>query len=423
MLSSGFHKFWWSVLAGLLLIGAILIGKTVLAKPAIISADAAVNLALSYGNSNIYLEWDNRPSGIFGKVMKYGEAVQYKTTQPIPPQENIARMSDVPVWLILLQGNFVEHIPAAPGSPGIPEKEIHHNQIALIIDGVSGEIIETFWVSPQEALSMISLPALTPPSGTRAPRRLRKAPFIRRSPCRPPDRPVRHHRTDLKEVTMRFLKLLTLLMIFIMTGCQVQSVLETPTRLPAPQTQTAPAPSETPILRTLSPTPIPSSPTPSSTPLPVLTATSIAMPSSTALPPCTPVRAVWHPPRGDSRNPPRPPLCITPIVQESSLAGFEWSPDSRWLPLINFKTQTLQFYDALQSVHLRFSCSHPDYTPDRYLAWLSDGRVVVQAADQVLAGRPCETFTPASANEILTLDHTDPSFSPDGMYQVVFQEA
>ena len=39
MLSSGFHKFWWSVLAGLLLIGAILIGKTVLAKPAIITAE------------------------------------------------------------------------------------------------------------------------------------------------------------------------------------------------------------------------------------------------------------------------------------------------------------------------------------------------------------------------------------------------
>ena len=47
--------------------------------------------------------------------------------------------------------------------------------------------------------------------------------------------------------------------------------------------------------------------------------------------------------------------------------------------------------------------------------------MVVQAADQVLAGRPCETFAPASADEILALDHTDPSFSPDGRYQVVFQ--
>ena len=145
---------------------AILIGNTILAEPSIISADVVVNLALSYGNSNIYLEWDNRPSGIFGKEMKYGQAVQYKTTQPIPPQENIARMSDVPVWLILLQGNYVEHIPAAPGSPGIPEKEIHHNQIALIIDGVSGDFIEAFWVSPQEGLPFKSLPALTPPSGT-----------------------------------------------------------------------------------------------------------------------------------------------------------------------------------------------------------------------------------------------------------------
>ena len=162
----GLRKYGWTVLAGLLLIGAILIGKTVLAKPAIISADAAVNLALSYGNSNIYLEWDNRPSGIFGKVMKYSEAVQYKATQPIPPQENIARMSDVPVWLILFQGNYVEHIPAAPGSPGIPEKDIHLHQIALIIDGVSGELIEAFWVSPQEVLPFNSLPALTPPSGT-----------------------------------------------------------------------------------------------------------------------------------------------------------------------------------------------------------------------------------------------------------------
>ena len=140
--------------------------KQSLPNPLSSQPSTAVNLALSYGNINIYLEWDNRPSGIFGKVMKYGEAVQYKTTQPIPPQENIARMSDVPVWLILLQGNFVEHVPAAPGSPGIPEKQVIHKQIALIIDGVSGDIIESFWVSPQEALSINSLPALTPPTGT-----------------------------------------------------------------------------------------------------------------------------------------------------------------------------------------------------------------------------------------------------------------
>ena len=81
---------------------------------------------------------------------------------------------------------------------------------------------------------------------------------------------------------MRFIKLLSLLMIFIITGCQVQPILETPTRLPAPQTLTAP--SETSNPPTLSPTQIPPSPTPTSTPLPLLTATTIPMPSPTALP-------------------------------------------------------------------------------------------------------------------------------------------
>ena len=216
---------------------------------------------------------------------------------------------------------------------------------------------------------------------------------------------------------MHFIKLLSLLMIYIMTGCQVQPILETSTRLPASQTLTAP--SETPNPPTLSPTQIPPSPTPFSTPLPLLTATPIPMPSATALPPAPPSGRCGIPLGGPPEPTPAATL-LTPFVQGSSIGCLKWSPDSRWLPLINFNTQTLPFYRCLQSV----LCDFPvpiRYTPDRFLAWLSDGRVVVQAADLVLAGRPCETFTPASANEILTLDHTDPSFSPDGMYQVVFQ--
>ena len=116
---------------------------------------------------------------------------------------------------------------------------------------------------------------------------------------------------------MRLLKLLTLLIIFIMTGCQVQTVLETPTRLLTPQTLTTPAPSETPILRTLSPTPIPRSPIPSFTPLPLSTATSIALPSSTAT--------------NDNH-----PGCHShhPHCPGGPLGGLMWSPDSRWLPFM-----------------------------------------------------------------------------------------
>jgi len=203
---------------------------------------------------------------------------------------------------------------------------------------------------------------------------------------------------------MRFIKLLSLFMIFIITGCQVQPILETPTRLPAPQTLTTPVPSETPILRTLSPTPIPTTPIPSFTPLPLSTATSIALPSSTATATTTPAATL-----------------ITPIVQGGSLGGLMWSPDSRWLPFEDFQAQRLHFSDVLNSATCDFPAPISDWTPYRNLAWLSDGRAVVQAAGQVLSGRPCETFAPASADEILALDHTDPSFSPGGRYQVVFQ--
>lgn len=201
---------------------------------------------------------------------------------------------------------------------------------------------------------------------------------------------------------MRFLKLLTLLIIFIMTGCQVQSVLETPTRLPAPQTLTAP--SEPPNLPTLSPTQIPPSPISSSTPLPLITATPVPLPPPTVTLEPTPAATL-----------------ITPFVQGPNIGSYGWSPDSLWLPFIDFKAQTLNFYDALKSATCDFPVPIHYSTPYRFLAWLSDGRVVVQAADQVLTGRPCETFAPASVDEILALDHNDPSFSPGGRYEVVFQ--
>jgi hypothetical protein len=206
---------------------------------------------------------------------------------------------------------------------------------------------------------------------------------------------------------MRFIKLLTLLMLIAMTGCQIQPGLEPPTRLPAPQTLTAPSETSNP------PAQIPPSPIPFFTPLPLLTVTPILMPSPTELP--------LESPTGGPPEPTSAAILMPPIVQGDSLGALAWSPDSRWLPLIHFNTETtLQFYDTRQSV----LCDFPKpihATHDRFLAWLTDGRVVVPTANQVLAGRPCETFTPAGANEILALDHVDPSFSPGGRYQVVFQ--
>jgi hypothetical protein len=111
---------------------------------------------------------------------------------------------------------------------------------------------------------------------------------------------------------------------------------------------------------------------------------------------------------------------ITPIVTGPSESLWYSSPDSRWLPYIDFNAQTLHFIDTSKSSICDFpSLIH--YTPDRSIAWLPDGRVVVQAANGVETGLPCSTFTSATPQEILFLDHSDPSFSPDGRYQVVFQ--
>ena len=115
---------------------------------------------------------------------------------------------------------------------------------------------------------------------------------------------------------------------------------------------------------------------------------------------------------------------ITPFVKGPSLGLDNWSPDSRWLPYVDFSdrnAQTLHFYDPARSTTCDFPFPIHDPNPDRFIAWLPDGRVVVQAADKVMAGTPCGTFRPATAPDILVLDHQDPSFSPDGRYQVIMK--
>ena len=122
---------------------------------------------------------------------------------------------------------------------------------------------------------------------------------------------------------------------------------------------------------------------------------------------------------------PTPTLAAVPIapnVTGPSVSPLQWSPDSRWLPYLDFTAGTLHFMHASSAS----TCAFPTpihYTgPDHLLTWLPDGRVVVQAANGVEAGFPCSDFSPATPPEILALDRTDPSYSPDGRYQVVEQD-
>jgi hypothetical protein len=112
---------------------------------------------------------------------------------------------------------------------------------------------------------------------------------------------------------------------------------------------------------------------------------------------------------------------ITPFVKGPSLGAYAWSPDSRWLPYVNFTSHTLYFYDVKTSTTCGFSAPISNPVPNHFLAWLPDGRVVVQTADKAMAGLPCGKFALTTDHETTILDHQDASYSPDGHYQVVVQ--
>ena len=117
-----------------------------------------------------------------------------------------------------------------------------------------------------------------------------------------------------------------------------------------------------------------------------------------------------------------PTLAATPIftiVTGKSISPFFISPDSRWLPYIDFDNETLHFYDTTRNSICDFPSSIHYLGPDHFMAWLPDGRVVIQAANDVESGLPCSGFVTATPAEILTLDHQDPSFSPGARYQAV----
>jgi hypothetical protein len=110
---------------------------------------------------------------------------------------------------------------------------------------------------------------------------------------------------------------------------------------------------------------------------------------------------------------------ITPLVTGASVGPYAWSPNSRWLPFVDFTAQTLHFYDAAKATTCDFPFPIKNPDPNHFIAWLPDGRVIVQTAEKVMTGLPCGKFDPAVARETLVLDHQAPSYSPDGRYQAV----
>ncbi|MBM3181687.1 MAG: hypothetical protein FJZ86_15250 [Chloroflexi bacterium] len=134
--------------------------ETTKAQTIAISGDAALELALSYSMDDGLMGGRlTLPEKVYGEVMTYDEAVQFVSNRPIDPNTKKYEMRNKLVWLIVLEGKFVEYVPSSPDG-AIPATEILHNQMAIILDGKTGEIMREILVSPQRKLPVTNLPVL-----------------------------------------------------------------------------------------------------------------------------------------------------------------------------------------------------------------------------------------------------------------------
>ena len=134
--------------------------ETTTAQTIAISGDAALELALSYSMDDGLMGGRlTLPEKVYGEVMTYDEAVQFVSNRPIDPNTKKYEMRNKLVWLIVLEGKFVEYVPSSPEG-AISATEILHNQMAMILDGKTGEIMKEVLVSPQRILLVTNLPVL-----------------------------------------------------------------------------------------------------------------------------------------------------------------------------------------------------------------------------------------------------------------------
>ena len=170
------HQLFMRILVILLISLIIGLGlKITSAQTSVIPPSLAVDRALAYAVDDRQVGGaSTQPAEVRGQTMSYGQAVQLLFGRPIAANEAIAKIRDYPVWLVVLQGEFIEHVPSsADGS--IPDTDVIHHQMAIILDGNTGEIIERVMLSPQKVLFVSNLPVLIkssdplPPLPTKGP--------------------------------------------------------------------------------------------------------------------------------------------------------------------------------------------------------------------------------------------------------------
>jgi len=131
----------------------------------VIPASVAVSRALQIANQHGPSSGGSLapPTEARGQATTYGQAYQFIFNRPPDPNDSSAPNPIYPVWLIVLQGQFVEHVPAsADGS--VPAKDVVHIQLAIILDGDTTESLASVMVSPTLPLDVSSWPVLPLPA-------------------------------------------------------------------------------------------------------------------------------------------------------------------------------------------------------------------------------------------------------------------
>jgi len=135
-------------------------------QSAVIPASVVVDRALQVANEQSPTSGGSLtpPTAARGQITTYGQAYQFIFQQAPDPSNTAAPNATYPVWLIVLQGQFVEHVPASAGGD-IPAKDVLHTQLAMILDGDTTQTLAQVLVSPTRPLDVSALPLLPLPVG------------------------------------------------------------------------------------------------------------------------------------------------------------------------------------------------------------------------------------------------------------------
>lgn len=124
-----------------------------------VSGRLALELAFSGSKDDGFDGWLVPPEKAYGQVMTYDEAMLFVFGKPVEPNTKEFEKRNKTVWLIVLEGEFVEHVPASVGGD-IPAKEVIHDQMVMLLDGETGEILREILPSPKMELPVNNLPVL-----------------------------------------------------------------------------------------------------------------------------------------------------------------------------------------------------------------------------------------------------------------------